>query len=308
MIRRDFLRSIAAIGGALALPSCIAGRRADEAEFIHNSLELDTTILMKGLTEPFTLLHITDSHVSVEGDETEEPYLTWSAQMRDWNDADSHNHFKTHELISPLQCFERLMEMAKEKQPDLIVLTGDIINYPSEKCVNTVLKLLNDSGIKWIYTAGNHDWYYPDEPGTMEELRKKWIAARLMPLYQGRNPMYDSLLWKGLNIVLIDNSTNQVSEEQLDFYRRQAAMPQPVALFMHIPLFMQGMRRRNPEGHKENPTTSAFKEEVLKTPHLAGIFTGHWHEHRVVTLRNKVQYVTSQAADGRYKFVRFADI
>lgn len=313
MIRRDFFRNIAVLGAAFAMPSFTFNRQKEELEFIHSSSELDTAILMKRLDQPFTILHIADSHVSLEGDETEEPYVTWSKYMREINLPGTHKHFKTSAIVSPMDCLEMTLEIAKERKPDLLVLGGDIVNYPSELLVKTVFKMLTDTGIPWIYTAGNHDWYYPDEPGDKEELRQKWIEKRLLPLYQGTDPMFNSLIWKNVNIVTVDNSTNTILDRQLDFYKQQMAKPYPIVLFVHIPLRMPGMTmmRRRPESgdtppvRQEDPNSVKFLDLVMQTPQLAGIFAGHTHENRVTVSKGKIQYVTSQGADGRYRFIHF---
>jgi predicted phosphodiesterase len=315
MIRRDFFRNVAALGAVFAMPSFTLNRQEEEQEFIHSSSELDTNLLMTHLDEPFTILHITDSHVSLEGDETEEPYVTWSKSMREINLPGTHKHFKTGAVVSPMDCLEMTLEIAKERKPDLLVLGGDIVNYPSELLVKTVLKMLNETNIPWIYTAGNHDWYYPDEPGDKEELRQKWIRKRLLPLYQGTDPMFNSLIWKGINIVTVDNSTNTILDSQLDFYRQQMAKPCPIVLFVHIPLRMPGMTMchryesgATPPVRREDPNSIKFLELVMQTPLLAGIFAGHTHENKVTVSKGKIQYVTSQGADGRYRFIRFRQI
>jgi predicted phosphodiesterase len=303
---------MAALGAAFTLPSFTFKRQDGEQEFVHSSSELETTLLMKHPNEPFTILHIADSHVSLEGDETEEPYVTWSKYMREINLPGTHRHFKTGAVVSPMDCLEMTLGIAKERKPDLLVLGGDIVNYPSELLVNTVLEMLTDTGIPWIYTAGNHDWYYPDEPGDKDELRQKWIRKRLLPLYRGTDPMFHSLIWKGVNIVTVDNSTNTILDRQLDFYRQQIAKPYPVVLFVHIPLQMPGMpmRRRpasgdTPDVREDDPNSVKFLGLVMQTPQLAGIFAGHTHENRVTVSKGKIQYVTSQGADGRYRFIRF---
>jgi 3',5'-cyclic AMP phosphodiesterase CpdA len=313
MIRRDFFRNIAALGATLTLPSCTLNRHEDEQEFIHSSSELDTTILMKDIAEPFTILHIADSHVSLVGDETEEPYVTWSKYMREINLPGTHTHFKTGATVSPMDCLEMTLAIAKEKKPDLLVLGGDIINYPSELLVKTVTNMLNQTGIPWIYTAGNHDWYYPDEPGEPEMLRKKWIEKRLLPFYQGTDPMCHSVIWKDVNMVTIDNSTNTILDQQLDFYRQQMAKPYPIVLFAHIPLRISGTKMRrwhdsDETSVREDPNSVKFRDLVMKTNRLAGIFVGHTHENRVTIAKGKVQYVTSQGADGRYRFIHFEKI
>ncbi len=41
---------------------------------------------------------------------------------------------------------------------------------------------------------------------------------------------------------MIDNSTYQVNDEQVACYKQQIRKPEPVALFVHIPLYINSMR------------------------------------------------------------------
>jgi predicted phosphodiesterase len=306
---------MAALGAVFTLPSFTWKRQEGEWEFVHSSSELETNVLSGRLDAPFSILHIADSHVSLEGDETEEPYVTWSKYMREINLPGTHTHFKTGASVSPMDCLEITLEMAKERKPDLLVLGGDIVNYPSELLVRTVVEMLTATNIPWIYTAGNHDWYYPDEPGDKVDLRRKWIDKRLLPLYRGTDPMFHSLIWKGVNIVTVDNSTNTILDEQLAFYREQMTKPYPIVLFVHIPLRMPGLpMRRQPESDampssgRGDLNSIKFLDLVMQTNQLAGVFAGHTHENRVIVSKGRIQYVTSQGADGRYRFIHFGRV
>jgi hypothetical protein len=166
--------------------------------------------------------------------------------------------------------------------------------------------------------------------GTEEELRLEWIEKRLKPLYQGANPMYSSTLLKGVNIVCIDNSTYQISEQQLEFYREQYSRPEPIVLLMHIPLYMFSLGisscghpdwsektdplykiERRPPWPKEGctKTTKQFVREVRTTPQLLGVFTGHTHQARTVFSRNGgIQHIAAPALNGQYRLVRINNV
>lgn len=127
------------------------------------------------------------------------------------------------------------------------------LQFPSEESVSFVKGVLDSSTIPYLYSSGNHDWHFEGLPGSSDDLRAEWREKSLLPLYGkrgnslsfsysssrpraclgkvvyfhkklsqyavsagGRNPSH----WSedspsGLRFVAIDNSTYQISEEQL---------------------------------------------------------------------------------------------
>ncbi|MFA7492608.1 MAG: metallophosphoesterase, partial [Proteiniphilum sp.] len=184
---------------------------------VYNSTSLETIIGITELTKPLTILQISDSHISYDN-ESDKKFEIYSARM---NKAYALvDHFKTGEKVTPLQCFKDLIESAKKEDVDLIALTGDIINYPSATAVEKIRSILEETNIPHIYVAGNHDWHYEGMSGSSDQLRLKWTMETLNPLYSG-GILFSSLVLNGINIVTIDNSTYQINEEQLEFYKQQ---------------------------------------------------------------------------------------
>ena len=222
----------------------------------------------------------------------------------------SDKHYQTGQPLTSLESFENLLTTAKEKKIDLIFLTGDIINYPSETAVRAVLERLETTGIPFLYTAGNHDWYYEGMEGSADFLRETWVEQRLKPLYRAADPMCSATLFHGVNMVCIDDSTYRITERQLEFYRKQKSKPEPLVLLMHIPLYMPTLsfgscghpewgeatdRNYIIERRERWPTegcgkaTLDFVQEVFSTPNLIGIFTGHYHGSQVIVSGGGVQ-------------------
>lgn len=163
--------------------------------------------------------------------------------------------------------------------------------------------------------------------GAMEELRDEWIEKRLLPFYQGNNPLMASYDLNGIRFVTIDNSTYQISQEQLVFFRNQVEQDIPMVLIMHIPLYVPGKsmlfgcghpdwgaendrnfeierRPRWPEiGHTK--TTFQFHREVFEAPNLLGIFAGHIHQNSMQLIKGKPQFVADDNASGAYLDVHF---
>lgn len=70
--------------------------------------------------------------------------------------------------------FLHSLDKAKKEQAALVILGGDIVNFPSLASVEHLKAMLDASGLNWTYTAGNHDWHYEGEPGTSFAQREKW--------------------------------------------------------------------------------------------------------------------------------------
>ena len=265
-----------------------------------------------------------DSHLTID-DARGEPFQQYSGRMA--KGYRSALHFRTGRPIASPDGFEFALAEAKKAKVDFLALVGDIVSFPTEAGVEYVRRRLDESGLNWMYISGNHDWHYEGLPGTEMALRAEWTKKRLAPLYQGADPMMASRVVKGIRFVFIDNSLYEILPEQLAFWKQEAAKGEPVALMMHIPLYMPGYGPReagcaHPEwGAKVDPhwkierrpqwpeaghtqTTFAFREAVFSTPNLLGVFVGHDHCHMFAFDRGHVQCVTAANADGSFLDVR----
>ncbi|MFT4568463.1 MAG: DNA repair exonuclease SbcCD nuclease subunit [Saprospiraceae bacterium] len=276
------------------------------------------------INESIKVIHIADTHL-FKDDERGIPYQEFSNRM-----AKAYNrttHFQTGVKTNPEETFEQALAFAKEVNADVIALIGDIFSFPSEAAIEWVQSKLKETGIPYIYTAGNHDWHYEGMEGTMETLRDTWIEKRLLPLYQGNNPLMAAYDIKGVRYLAIDNSTYQINEKQLVFFKEQVASGMPLVLLVHIPMYAPGKKvsfgcgnpnwgadtdinfkiERRPKwpesGHTQ--TTLTFHKEVFNAPNLLGIFAGHIHRNSIEIIKGKPQIVTDDNASGGYLDIDF---
>lgn len=222
---------------------------------------------------------------------------------------------------------EDAIATAKKNKLDAIMLVGDILSFPSIANVEYAKKRFDDAGVPYFYIAGNHDWHFEGLPGSSDDLRKEWIEKRLKPLYpEGVNPLMYSKVVNGVRIVAIDNSTYLINEEQLEFWKTEAAKGDPIVLIMHIPLYIPGapkgycgsphwgaaidpywrIERRQRWAEKATPETFAFRDAVLSTPNLAGVFTGHIHQ--AINMRGNGQNMFSVPSCGGHPKQRYLDV
>ncbi|MBN1388073.1 MAG: metallophosphoesterase [Bacteroidales bacterium] len=276
------------------------------------------------ISSPMKIIHISDTHLWMD-DDRGKTFLHYSRRM-----AGAYNttkHFRTGADTDPVRSFEQVLELAVEKDADLIAMTGDIFSFPSEAAIEWVHEKVSNSGVPYLYIAGNHDWHYEGMEGSRKELRDIWTNKRLIPLYQGNDPMMAFYNINGLNILAIDNSTYEILPEQLEFFRENSKGDGPFILMMHIPLYAPGRpigygcgnpfwgaesdrlyelesRERWPEeGHTK--VTMDFYDEVFSSDNLLGIFAGHVHRQSIDIVRGKPQFVAEANATGAYLEINF---
>ena len=275
-------------------------------------------------SEALKVMVVADTHL-FRDDPRGEPLVEYSGRMaRAYNQT---RHFQTGEPTDPERSFVATLELARKSGVDLVALVGDIFSFPAEAAVEWAQARLAEAGLPYLYVAGNHDWHYEGMPGTMETLRATWIRERLLPLYQGQDPLMAVREVRGIRFLALDNSTYEILPDQLEFFRAEAKTGRPLVLLVHIPLYAPGRpvgfgcghpewgaktdrnyeverRPRWPEsGH--TAVTLAFHREVFATSNLVGIFAGHMHRPSLDVWNGVPQFVTDANATGAFLSVEF---
>ncbi|GLR19543.1 metallophosphoesterase family protein [Portibacter lacus] len=327
MIRRSFFQKSTAALLALGLTgkTLTTKKNKKKAKICLNVEENNLSFYSEAIKEPLRIFHITDTHL-FKDDERGVPYQEFSGRMaKAYN---STTHFKTQEKTNPEETFVNTLKLAKEANADLLTLVGDLFSFPSEIAIEWVLERLKETGIPYIYIAGNHDWHYEGMEGSLDELRDTWTRKRLLPLYQGKHPLMATTDVKGVRFVAIDNSTYEVNKEQLAFFREQVDSGMPLVVLVHIPMYAPGKRMLfgcgNPNWGAENDTnykierrpkwpasghsqaTFDFHKEVFSAPNVLGVFAGHTHRFSMELVKGTAQIVTDDNASGAYLNVEFS--
>lgn len=280
---------------------------------------------LQSLESSFKVMFLSDTHFTVE-DSLGYEYYDYSKRMGGFAVEPENYGISNGREKALLVSLER----AKKDSVDLVILGGDIINFPSVASVDSVQNIMEQSGLKWEYISGNHDWHYEGEPGIANEQRARWINSNLNPLYQGQNPFFRSVILHGINFVLIDNSTNEIMEEQLAFLKGEIKKGLPIILSVHVPIYFPGqnidyscgnpnwneehdiyykIERREPwpaNGHTK--VTYEFCDIVTSEPLIIGIFAGHTHEVAVDYYNDKIQYVSGANYAGSDVMIHFNKI
>ncbi len=264
-------------------------------------LSLEKNTIEIGLEKPLKILHITDSHLPFYCESDSEAMI---------------NQGKKRDLEASVSNLQKLMAYGEENC-DIIVHTGDLIDYISKPCLEFAREFLKND--KLLFVAGNHE--YAKYDGAVEDMTYRMSSLQEMGGGLGVNMFFNSRIVGGVNFVGIDDSYHQVEEGQLIRLKKEAAKGYPIILFMHAPLYEEELYIKSfdfwngeiclvnsdstlhPEviGDIAEPyaSTKEFYEYVTGEPTIKAVLTGHLHfgfESRLPG--GTIQYVTSRGDRG----------
>ncbi len=179
---------------------------------------------MPGLDRPVTVCQITDSHVSL-ADERDDDQYNAHARVRDGMFSNGHPGALEAALLDMID---------RARDADAVVLTGDIIDFPSRANLDFLSRAFTHVSPPCLYIFGNHDYRAPwmtDE----EAAEARDLFSALPGLHNA--PDYAVLDVHGLRLIGLDDSQCQVSPEHLSALTRDLAPGGPSALFVHAPLY-----------------------------------------------------------------------
>ena len=285
--RRDFISSLGGLVAASALPSFAADDPSVfPARGAYERLMLAYQRIDAGATAPFSILHISDTHLS-------------SAYP---DEADAEGKMKSMERRT--KTFGGRQEEAlrdslawARKNVDYVLHTGDLIDWQSDANFDLVKKYYGDT---MFGPMGNHEFYtyLPGEKHTWQEPFKTRSWDLLKAKYPV-DPRFSSKVVNGVNFVCLDDVFGTVQPDQVEMFRVEAKKGMPMVLCMHVPFFTdfiwqascrlwssKGKRfvsaavpeaRGDFKRQLEDKVTSDFIAYLKREPLLKGILAGHLH-------------------------------
>jgi len=250
--------------------------------------------LKVGIEKPFRALHIADTHL-LFADGRDNPDKYRIAMRR-------YGEYVYTNIGRNMPYFLDALQYAKD-HCDILLHTGDLIDFVSLQNLEVAQKLLDLSGIDYFMCAGNHEYtnYSGQHPETPEEAA---AGRELVPKYFRNNLYFDSRIVNGLNFVAVDNGEYQFSADQLEKLKTEVGKGYPIVLLIHNPLFTPGLVRIREEEQTEtqqgmaacpedarieyrrfNPVapdadTEAFLAFLRNTPSVKAVLAGHLHYHK----------------------------
>ena len=287
----------------------------------HSFTDDSAVIRIAGLADSVRMLHLTDTHMQFFDERDGDKFEACVAYRQRFQKmmAEQKTDYAADEA------FRATMAQAATEELHLVALTGDIIHFPSPASVDFVLEQVATLGLPAIYTCGNHDVHYTDEP-VNEEVRLTRLPA-LQRLHDG-DPDCAAREVGGIRFVSIDSAVPQISGKQLAFMSTQLEAGQPTVLLTHWPLSLPTLRddvianlgsppmigdpdwssesRISWQVSEDTPETLEFVRLVTTAPNLVAVFCGHVHiAHADSINRHAIQYVGRPGLEGGRRLVEF---
>ena len=286
--RREFLT---AIGGLVAVSALPAAAKDDPSVFPERGrferLLLAYQHIDAGATAPFSILHISDTHLT--------------AAYPD--EADAENKRKSMERRTRTfggrqeEALRDSLAWAKDNV-DYVLHTGDLIDWQSDANFDLVKKYYGDTVFG---SMGNHEFYtyLPGEKHTWQEPFKNRSWSLLKKAYPV-DPRFSSKVINGVNFVCIDDVFGTVQPDQVERFRDEVKKGLPIILCMHVPFITPEICRAktkfwgyvdkkfsavpstlkakgDAKRQLEDPTTRDFIAYLKTEKLLKGILAGHLH-------------------------------
>ncbi len=279
---------------------------------------IQTEIYVKGLSEPITVLHITDLHACAY---TDEEFAAMSA-ARQADLAGRVGLFWGSATLRPDDILSAVGRYAADKDADLILATGDIIDFPSEGNLSMLSRFVTDTETPVLYMAGNHDWCFSDDYMTQNAIDT--YLPRITALAGAENgvAVYET---KGVSFITVDNSPDTISQATLEAYLAAVAAARAkgnaVILSLHVPFTVDTLVSDCTRVWSRNicigtggisdwhePTMALFRAVTEGTESAPdAVISGHVHfSHEDVFPNGVPQIITGDASgEGLCRVIRF---
>ena len=283
--RRDFLGWTGGIVATAALPTW-----ADEGSVFSRRgrferLSLTYAHVRLGLKEPFSVLHVSDTHLTA-ADASDSPG-THAASVRRTQTFGGRQE----------EAFADTLAWARDNV-DYLVHTGDLIDFQSHANLALVKKHLGAAAVAG--SMGNHEFYtyLPDEKiGTDEAFKDR--SWKLLEGTYPYDPRFSSTVVRGVNFVFVNDVFGTVTADTVERFEQEVRKGLPIVLCMHVPIITPALWQASekfwryngkrfasvgasaPRGdylrQQKDPVTRDFIARLRREPLLACLLTGHLH-------------------------------
>ena len=301
MDRREFLKVFAG-GGALMATSQLPSFGEDNpAAFARRGkwerLMLGYASVKAGATKPFSILHISDTHLTAAyGNES-----TNRQRLARWRTVTFGGRQE--------EALRDSIAWAKE-HADYILHTGDLIDFQSEANYDLAraafFKPAEGAKPEWyglhMLALGNHElspemWLGEDKCTCDEAWRATYMPA-VAKGFMRDDLSFAATVVNGVNFITLDDVFGTVSAAQVEKFHAEAKKGLPIVLCMHVPFFTDTIwlshevfwrngekysektvaeARVDMKRQREDPVTRDFIAYLKGEPLLKAILAGHLH-------------------------------
>ena len=210
--RRDFLKGALSMGGIVA-----AARLPLHARGNYEQLSLAYAHIDAGAEKPFSVLHISDTHLTFANPDEDEKVQDYRRRRT--------------ELFGCRQ-YESLKDSIRwaKINADYLIHTGDLMDFVSDGNLIAVQEAFGPEAGNVFGSIGNHEYWTPVEPRPSHAE----CFSRCSKAYP-YNLHFGSQVINGVNFVSIDDAHDDVTQDQMEAFAKEVKKGLPIILLMHVP-------------------------------------------------------------------------
>ena len=254
-----------------------------------------------GLEKPFSILHISDTHLTAAYDD--EPVAQCGTAAK-----------RTQTFGGRQECALASSLDWASRNVDYVLHTGDLIDFQSRANFDLVRKYYGETVFG---PMGNHEFYsyLPDEKHTWQEPFKNRSWPILKEVYPV-DARFSSKVVNGVNFICLDDVFGTFQPDLVERFHAEAKKGLPIVLAMHVPIHtdeiwrwtMRFWRQSNTKYRDaavpppdedysrrlNDPVSRDFVAYLKSEPLLKGLLVGHQH----VTMEERFSPTAMQYAIG----------
>lgn len=249
--RRDFLQfGFGATMASALSPLSLPGLSEAEAADASNAMKIVKFNLKVGATKPFKALHISDTHITF-ADERETERKQQLAEKR------------SHYFGRAVHFLNAAVNYAKEND-ELLLHTGDLIDFVSEKNCEYVSDFYKEPGCDHFNSSGNHEFsHYLGEAPENEDY-KMLTFDRIQAAFPN-DLRFCSKIVNGVNFIAFDDVYYYVAEDLIEKFKKEVEKGLPIVTMCHIPFYTPELFKFELYDQKEAWSyTIGVPEDVIK--------------------------------------------
>ena len=199
--------------------------------------ESEVNISIPGIGRNYTFVQISDLHIAVR-DESDSDAGKGRAEKSEafWRSQGCiacNKGLADEYIMSPLEANNAVAKRIRQISPDMVFLTGDIVDYTSLPNLLWARQYIKDLSCEYICVPGNHDTLNKNLSDKENE-----VLSELL----GNTPEFCICSLKGFDIISLDDSSLKISDMQLCRMQEHIKSKRPIILLMHVPLLAPAAR------------------------------------------------------------------
>ncbi len=240
-IRVNFAKNATAEGETVYIKSiALTSDREKMLSMISDDLvkPMETTLRIPGLKNEYKFLHVTDLHSSAFSSEDTAGMTSARAALV----TGRRNAFMSDGIYAE-ERMPLMFSYADEIKADLLLLSGDILDFPSQKNLALLRENIKNTKTPSFFILGNHDWCYGDDDYFSANAIQNQI-----PLFNdmtvgepANDPYFHYVEYEDLIVVAVDNSQDMVTKTTVDKFMALYEKNKPIILMLHVPMHVDSL-------------------------------------------------------------------